>query len=194
VGGGRPIPVDVRIIAASNRDLSRRTAEGQFREDLWYRLNVFPITLPPLRERRADIPALAQHFVSQFAEQMGRELPTLSPGLTAALMRSDWPGNVRELQNYIERLMAMTRGDVLHPDPLPDDLEKRALDGRRIDAGGSLRRMVEALEKREVLQALDRNQGNQVRAAKELGLTEQSLRYRLRKYGQPVARQIRRTR
>jgi len=194
VGGGRPIPVDVRIIAASNRDLSRRTAEGQFREDLWYRLNVFPITLPPLRERRADIPALAQHFVSQFAEQMGRELPTLSPGLTAALMRSDWPGNVRELQNYIERLMAMTRGDVLHPDPLPDDLQKRALDGRRIDAGGSLRRMVEALEKREVLQALDRNQGNQVRAAKELGLTEQSLRYRLRKYGQPVARQIRRTR
>jgi len=194
VGGGRPIPVDVRIIAASNRDLSRRMAEGQFREDLWYRLNVFPITLPPLRERRADIPALAQHFVSQFAEQMGRKPPALLPSLTAVLMRSEWPGNVRELQNYIERLMAMTRGDELHPDPLPDDLVKRASDGRRIDDTGSLRRMVETLEKREVQLALDRNQGNQVRAAHELGLTEQSLRYRLRKYRGPEGRRIRRSR
>jgi len=194
VGGGRPIPVDVRIVAASNRDLSRRMAEGEFREDLWYRLNVFPIELPPLRDRRADIPALAQHFLDLFAEQMGRELPTMSPGLIEVLMRSDWPGNVRELQNYIERLMAMTRGDVLHPNPLPDDLAKRAQDDKRAGGAGSLRQMVEALEKREVLRALDRNQGNQVRAAKDLGLTEQSLRYRLRRYRHPDARRNRRPR
>jgi transcriptional regulator with GAF, ATPase, and Fis domain len=194
VGGGRPIPVDVRIIAASNRDLSRRRAEGEFREDLWYRLNVFPIELPPLRDRRADVPALAQHFVEQFAEQMGRELPVLSPALMEMLMRSNWPGNVRELENYIARLLAMTRGNVLQPNPLPDDLEKSVRDGRRAEESGSLRRMVAALERREVLQALDRNQGNQVRAARDLGITEQSLRYRLRKYGGHGSRRNQRTR
>jgi len=109
-------------------------------------------------------------------------------------MRSDWPGNVRELQNYVERLMAMTPGNVLHPSPLPDDLQQRALDGQRAEPGGSLRERVEALERRQVLEALERHRGNQSRAARELGLTEQSLRYRLRKYDGPSARRFRRTR
>src|SRR5262249_34190658 len=134
------------------------------------------------------------HFAALFAGQMGRETPTLSPALNAVLMRSDWPGNVRELQNYVERLMAMTPGSVLEPAPLPDDLLQRALDGQRGDPGGSLRDRVEALERRQVLEALERHRGNQSRAARELGLTEQSLRYRLRKYDGLPTRRFRRPR
>jgi Nif-specific regulatory protein len=194
VGGGRSIPVDVRIIAATNRDLGRGIEEGTFRADLWYRLNVIPIEMPALRDRKADIPSLAQHFVAAFAGQQEREVPALSPGLIAVLMQSDWPGNVRELQNYIERLMAMTPGKVLHPDPLPHDLRQRAQVAARGERGRSLEELVADLEKRHVLDALDRNAGNQVRAARELGLTEQSLRYRLRKYALHQARRLRRVR
>src|SRR5262249_54556710 len=138
VGGERSIAVDVRVIAASNRDLARRMAEGRFREDLWYRLNVLPIEVPPLRERKADIPALAQHFAGRVAREMGRDLPVLSPALIAALMLSDWPGNVRELENYIERLMAMTPGNVLEPSPPPRDLQARARGGAQGEPSGSL--------------------------------------------------------
>src|SRR5206468_2051751 len=194
VGGDRTIPVDVRVIAASNRDLARRMAEGAFRQDLWFRLNVIPIEVPPLRERKADIPALAQHFAAMFAREMGRELPALSSKLIAVPMQSDWPGNVRELQNYIERLMAMTPGKVLEPSPLPQDLEPRANGAPPAERAGKLEDMVAELEKRHVLAALDRHQGNQVRAARDLGLTEQSLRYRLRKYRMASSRRFRRTR
>jgi transcriptional regulator with GAF, ATPase, and Fis domain len=195
VGGGRALDVDVRVIAATNRDLVQKIADGSFREDLWYRLNVVPIEMPPLRERKADIPALALHFAAVFAGQQGREVPELSPTLLAVLMQSDWPGNVRELQNYIERLMAMTAGRVLHPKPLPHDLERRAR-GRlpHLDRDRPLGDQVAELERRQVLGALERNLGNQSRAARELGLTEQSLRYRLRKYAINKGRRFRRTR
>jgi transcriptional regulator with GAF, ATPase, and Fis domain len=185
VGGGRAIPVDVRIIAATNRDLARGIAEGTFREDLWYRLNVIPIEMPRLRERKADIPQLAQHFAAVFAGQQEREVPSLSPGLIAVLMQSDWPGNVRELQNYIERLLAMTPGKVLHPDPLPNDLKQRAQFKARSERGRKLEDLVAELEKRHVLEALDRNAGNQTRAARELGLSEPGFRRRLQKYAIP---------
>ena len=121
-------------------------------------------------------------------------MPALSPGLIAVLMQSDWAGNVRELQNYIERLMAMTPGKVLYPDPLPHDLRQRAQLAARGERGRSLEELVAELEKRHVLDALDRNSGNQVRAARELGLTEQSLRYRLRKYALHQSRRLRRVR
>src|SRR5436190_7398250 len=101
VGGGRPIPVDVRIIAATNRDLRRLVEDGKFREDLYFRLNVIPIEMPPLRDRKADIPALAQHFVRYFAQQQDRGVPEISRKLMSLLTQSDWPGNVRELRNYI---------------------------------------------------------------------------------------------
>src|SRR5207344_2712410 len=123
--GGKPVAVDVRIIAASNRDLRRLVDSGQFRQDLYYRLNVIELELPPLRERKADVPALVHHFVKGFARDQAREEPALSPDFLAVLMQSDWPGNVRELQNYIERIMAMTPGPVLRPEPPPRDLERR---------------------------------------------------------------------
>ena len=195
VGSGRAVDVDVRVIAATNRDLTKAIAEGRFREDLWYRLNVVPIEMPPLRDRKADIPALAQHFAAVFSAQQGREVPQLSESLLAVLMQSDWPGNVRELQNYIERLMAMTAGRVLQPKPLPNDLERRSRSRlSHAERARPLNDLVAELERRQVQGALERNDGNQSRAARELGLTEQSLRYRLRKYAIAKARRFRRLR
>jgi len=193
VGGGRAIPVDVRIIAATNRDLRRLVEEGGFREDLFFRLNVIPIEMPPLRERKADIPALAEHFVRYFAGQHERPMPEISRKLVSVLMASDWPGNVRELRNYIERVMAMTPGRVLSPMPLPKDLEPM---GSRVRPQRG-RRLTETLadaESRAIRDALERANGNQSKAARELGMTEQSMRYRMRKYGLERSRQSRRPR
>jgi Nif-specific regulatory protein len=182
VGGGKPIAVDVRIIAATNRDLTKALEDGSFREDLFYRLNVIQIEVPPLRDRKADIPALAQYFVAHFAEQQEREVPQLPAEFLAALMQSDWPGNVRELQNYIERILAMSPGPVLYPDPPPRDLESRA-GTIRVGHGRRLSEVVARLERKLVSDALDRAHGNQSLAARELGMTEQSIRYKIRKYG-----------
>jgi Nif-specific regulatory protein len=193
VGGGHPIPVDVRIVAATNRDLRRSLEEGAFREDLYYRLNVIPIEVPPLREHKADIPAMAHHFAEQLARQQEREVPQLSADFLAALMQSDWPGNVRELQNYIERVMALTSGSVLRPDPLPRDVEARS-SRLRLGRGRHLSDVVGEVERRLIREALDRSGGNQSRAARSLGLNEQTLRYRLRKYGGEIVRENRRTR
>src|SRR5690606_29620653 len=113
VGGTRDIRVDVRIVAATNRDLARAMAEGAFREDLFYRLNVVSVTIPPLRERRDDVPALAAHFVARAAREAGVRAPRLSEGAIRALTRHAWPGNVRELQNAIERAVVLARSDVL---------------------------------------------------------------------------------
>jgi transcriptional regulator with PAS, ATPase and Fis domain len=194
VGGGKAIAVDVRIIAASNRNLRKLVEEGAFREDLFYRLNVIPIEVPPLRDRKADIPALTHHFLELFARQQDRRVPELSPDFMAALMQSDWPGNVRELQNYIERVLAMNPGDMLYPHPLPRDLEMRAGGGVRLTRGRHLPAQVEDLERRMIDEALARARGNQSHAARELGLTEQSLRYRLRKYALDHVRKKRRVR
>jgi len=191
VGGGTAMPIDVRVIAASNRDIVRMVESGGFREDLYHRLNVIPIEIPPLRERKADIPALAEHFARQFAEQQQRPVPVLSPELLAALMQSDWSGNVRALQNYIERIMAMSSEPVLFPRPLPRDLAgapAARLHGRKLEA------QVEELEQRAINEALKRAGGNQSEAARQLGLTEQSMRYRLRKYAMAAARRKSRTR
>ena len=113
LGGGHTLQVDVRIIAATNQDLGRMVQERKFRADLYYRLNVFPMTLPPLRERRQDIPLLAEHFVQKFAEQQGKAIDTIPDDVMAALEEHDWPGNIRELQNIIERGVIMTTGPVL---------------------------------------------------------------------------------
>ncbi len=180
VGGGKPISVDVRIIAATNQDLRRKIEEGSFREDLYYRLNVLPIEVPPLRERKADVPALARSFAAHFAKQQDRDVPDLAPDFLAALMQSDWPGNVRELQNYVERVMAMTPGRVLHPRPMPRDLESRGTRPRPA-RGGKLRDHFVELEREIIEEALLRSEGNKSKAARELGMTEQTLRYRLKK-------------
>jgi DNA-binding NtrC family response regulator len=193
VGGGPPIPVDVRIMAATNVDLRRKVDEGAFREDLYYRLNVIPIEIPPLRERKADIPALARHFVELYAQQQERKVPRLSRELMTALVQSDWPGNVRELQNYIERVLAMTPGDTLYPNPPPRHPgDQQVLLRRR--RGSTLEDLVKELECSAIADTLERVQGNQSLAARELGMTEQSLRYRIRKYRLDGARQNRRIR
>jgi transcriptional regulator with GAF, ATPase, and Fis domain/tetratricopeptide (TPR) repeat protein len=193
VGGGKPVQVDVRVIAATNQDLRARIREGKFREDLFYRLAVIPIDIPPLRERKADIQPLAIRFLGDLATAQQRKTPDMSPEFVAALLRSDWPGNVRELQNYVERVLAMTPGHVLEPKPLPRDLEERA-GTVRLKAGRRLGDMVEELERKLIREALDRADGNQSRAARELGLTEQSMRYRIKKYTLESAREKQRTR
>jgi len=187
VGGGKPISVDVRIIAATNRDLRRQIDEGRFREDLFYRLNVIPIEVPALRDRKADIPALARHFAAHFAEQWEREIPEMSAPFLAALMQSDWPGNVRELFNYVERIMAMQPGRILQPNPLPRDLHDRPTPVR-LGRGRRMADLVGDLERKLMLEALERARGNQTLAARELGLSEPTFRYRLRKHGVAAAR------
>jgi transcriptional regulator with GAF, ATPase, and Fis domain len=193
VGGSKPVPVDVRIIAATNGDLRRLIQQKRFREDLFYRLNVIPIEVPPLRERKADIPALAHHFAGHFAKQQERPVPELSHEFLAALMQSDWMGNVRELQNYVERVMAMNPGGTLRPNPLPQDLEERG-SALKVKDSRRLGDVVAELERRALVEALQKARGNQSVAARALGLTEQSLRYRMRKYGLPSPRQILRVR
>jgi transcriptional regulator with GAF, ATPase, and Fis domain/tetratricopeptide (TPR) repeat protein len=193
VGGGRPVPVDVRVIAATNQDLREMVRQKKFREDLYYRLAVIPIELPPLRERKADIPALAAKFLREFAEAQQRPVPEMSPAFIAALLQSDWPGNVRELQNYVERVLSMTTDQVLQPKPLPNDLRDRA-GTIRVRGGRKLLDMVSDLERNQLREALGRANGNQSLAARELGLTEQSMRYKIRKYRLESAREKRRVR
>jgi transcriptional regulator with GAF, ATPase, and Fis domain len=192
VGGDRAVSVDARIVAATNADLHERIETGRFRDDLYYRLRVLDIELPPLRDRKADVPALAQHFLEQFCERDKRPVPRMLPQFVAVLMQSDWPGNVRELQNYVERVLARTVGHVLFPDPLPFDLQKGAaipfLGPRRLPDA------IAELERRMVREAVDRHEGNQSGAARELDISEQALRYKLRKYSLPSARENLRTR
>ncbi len=193
VGGGKPIPVDVRVIAATNKDLRRGIEEGKFREDLFYRLNVIPIEVPALRERKADIPALARHFVEHFSRLQERDVPEMSPEFLAALVQNDWPGNVRELQNYVERVMAMTPGKILQPFRASGEAEERS---PRAQALGKRRLgdLLAEVERRAIAEAMERARGNQSLAARELGLTEQTLRYRLKKQGVAGSRKISRLR
>jgi formate hydrogenlyase transcriptional activator len=114
LGGTRTIRVDVRLVAATNRDLAQMAADGRFRNDLYYRLNVFPVVLPPLRERREDIPMLARHFTQRFAMRMGRPIETIPASVMDALVRYPWPGNIREMQNVIERAVILSPGPALH--------------------------------------------------------------------------------
>ncbi len=193
VGTDRTISADVRVIAATNRDLELEVREGRFRQDLFYRLNVIHIEVPPLRERKSDVLLLAQHFLEKWAAQMNRDVPRMSKELSAALIQSDWPGNVRELEHYMERLLAMTPGEVLRPDPPPRDLAE----GPDTTASDSTRRLIEAvelLEVRLIREALDEAEGNQSLAARTLGVPETTLRYRLRKYARHFSRENRRTR
>jgi DNA-binding NtrC family response regulator len=185
VGSGQSLAVDVRLIAATHQDLEQRVREGSFREDLYYRLNVVSVALPALRQRRRDIPVLAEHFLAQYAEENGKQMREVSKEAMDLLMRYDYPGNVRELQNIIERAVVMARGDVVTRGELPPEvLRGRARDEvASFDAAGlSLRNQVENLEKKAIVEALDKAGGVQSRAAETLGITERNLRYKLKKY------------
>ena len=185
VGGTERIRVDVRIVAATNHDLERAVREGRFREDLYYRLNVIPITLPPLRDRRTDIPLLVEHFLKKYASpSQGR---TVSTEALEMLMAYDWPGNVRELESVIERALLLGESDSILPEDLPGAVRTRPSTPRGdvpIDipeTGIDL----EAVERALILKALDRAGGNVTRAARLLGLSRRTLQYRLEKIQAP---------
>ncbi len=189
VGGTEDIRVDVRIISATNKDLEEAVREKRFREDLFYRLNVIQIKLPPLRERKEDIPLLADHFLKKYSEELGKSITRISPEALQFLMNYDFPGNVRELQNIIERAVALETGPELTLQNLSSYLENQ-LPARRSpfeielpEEGIDLEKVVADLEKMLLLKALDRAKGVKKKAAELLHINFRSMRYRLEKYG-----------
>jgi transcriptional regulator with PAS, ATPase and Fis domain len=181
VGSSRAVTVNVRILAASHRPLEALIKSGQLREDLYYRLNVVTILIPPLRERRADLALLIDHFLRRFAEKNGKTIRGLTHEARDILLRYDYPGNVRELENLIERAVVLTRDDVIGSGDLPLTLQDPEItDG---DRDTTLTVAVEALERRMIRDTLVRVDGVQIRAAELLGISERGLRYKLIKYG-----------
>ncbi|HCF57537.1 MAG TPA: sigma-54-dependent Fis family transcriptional regulator [Myxococcales bacterium] len=178
VGEDRARKVDVRILAATHRDLKERVASGQFREDLFYRLNVVHLAIPPLRERPEDIRVLARHFLARFAERFGVELPAVSDALYGRLAAWPWPGNVRELENAIERMVALSPDGELDQSLLPEARETEA--GPR---GLTLKQRVEAYERGLIVEGLKASRGNRSEAARALGISRVTLHDKLRKYG-----------
>jgi len=182
LGGTKTIKVDVRLIAATNRDLRAALEEGTFREDLYYRLNVVPIDIAPLRERKEDIPDLVNLFISRFAGDSGKTVESISPQAMQILVNYHWPGNVRELQNIIERACALAKGTVLEPEDIHIDARpsKSAAVGNGFLPDGMT---LEQWEDEMVQEALRRASGNKSQAARLLGLSRNALRYRLSKIG-----------
>lgn len=181
VGGNTTISVDLRVIAATNRNLSDMVAEGTFREDLYYRLNVFPITIPPLRERGSDIITLADYFVSRFSREMGIDVKRISTPALNMLHSYHWPGNVRELENVIERAILLSEDGVIHGYNLPPSLQAPVVGDPDIPAG-SLEARLNAIEYELIVDALKLHQGNMTEAATHLGLTRRVLGLRMAKY------------
>lgn len=184
VGETRPIRVDVRVIAATNRDLEKMIADGTFRDDLYYRLAVVSIRVPPLRERSDDIPLLVDHFLTKHAEKLGRERPTMEKAVYSAFNLYAWPGNIRELENVIERALVLDKDGMLGLDDLPERLrtrEQRVANLRMElpDEGVSL----EDVERELLLAALQKHNWNQTRAAAFLNITRSALLYRMQKFG-----------
>jgi len=181
VGSSRPVKVNVRIMAASHRPLEDLIKAGQLREDLYFRLNVVTILIPPLRERRSDVSLLMDHFLRHFAEKNGKTIRGLTHEARDILLRYDYPGNVRELENIIERAVVLTRDDVIGIGDLPLTVQEPETADR--DGEANLTVAVEALERRMIRDALARSDGVQTHAAELLGMGERALRYKLVKYG-----------
>jgi DNA-binding NtrC family response regulator len=183
VGGTEKIEVDVRIIAATNKNLEQKIKEGTFREDLYYRLNVVSIKIPPLRERKEDILPMIEGFIEKYGKENNKEKFDISKETVDMLMKYNYPGNVRELENIIERAVVLTRGKVITLNDLPMNIkgfkEEKALAAL---GKGTLTEQVEAIEKQLIFDALQESEGNQTKAGKLLGLTERNLRYKLKKY------------
>jgi transcriptional regulator with PAS, ATPase and Fis domain len=182
LGGTRTIKVDVRLIAATNRDLREALEQGTFREDLYYRLNVVPIDIAPLRQRKEDIPDLVNLFIARFAGDSGKPVESITPEAMQILVNYHWPGNVRELQNIIERACALAKGVILRV----DDIHIDARPGRAVNGGGNFLPEGFTLEQWEdemIRESLRRANGNKSQAARLLGLSRNALRYRLSKIG-----------
>jgi two-component system response regulator PilR (NtrC family) len=194
VGGTDEISIDVRVIAATNRDLERQVAENSFREDLYYRLSVIPITVPPLRERREDLPLLVNHFVKKYAPGAGKNVSRVTPDSLSALASYDWPGNVRQLENAIERAVALETGDELNVElPVERARARAAAAGAGTDTisvpagvvlpdGMDMEKYVAEIERSLLKSALQQSNGVQTRAADVLKISYRSFRHLMKKY------------
>lgn len=180
LGGTKTIKVNVRLIAATNRDLAGAVETGSFREDLFYRLNVYPIYLPPLREREADILLLADYFLEKYAHEYGKDIKRISTPAIDALVQYHWPGNVRELENCIERAVLLCEDQVIHGYHLPPTLQTAEQTGTQ--QSHSLNEAVERFERELLIDALKTSRGNMRSAAKALDTTERIFGYKVRKY------------
>ena len=180
MGSSKVLKTDVRVVAATNLNVAQAINKGKFREDLFYRLNVFPLTVPPLRERKTDIPLLIDHFVEKYSERSGHKVVRISTPAIDMLMAYHWPGNVRELRNVIERAGILARGDVVLPEHLPERIRQPEA------AGGQphLLRPLEETEKLAILEALRKCRGNRTHAARLLGISRRTLQTKIKKYAQ----------
>ncbi|MDX1383722.1 MAG: sigma-54 dependent transcriptional regulator, partial [Thermoanaerobaculia bacterium] len=187
VGGNREVAVDTRIIAATNRNLLEMIEEGEFREDLYYRINVIPIHLPPLRQRRDDIPLLVDHFIKKYSEQMAIDAPRISVQAMRQLESYDWPGNVRELENLIERTLALCSSDVIEAGDLPPQVRTGSESGDQQIAlpkeGVDLEELLDEIRRDLMIQALERTNWVQTQAAELLNMSFRSFRYYGKKVG-----------
>jgi two-component system, NtrC family, response regulator HydG len=186
VGGSKTLKVDVRIIAATNKDLEVAVRAGRFREDLLYRLQVFPLSMPPLRERRDDIPLLAEHFLKRYAERHRRRLRGLTPRALDLFMRYDWPGNVRELEHTIERAVILTRGEYITPEELPPTIRALSSDPDAItpqEPPVPVGITLKEVERELIRKTLEHTGGNRTKAAEILGISRATLHNKLREYG-----------
>lgn len=189
LGDTRTVPVNIRVIATTNVSLQNMVEQGRFRADLYYRLNVIPLTLPPLRERQEDIPLLASHFAAKFAKQAGRPTPTLHPDFLAGLQKHTWPGNARELANFMRRVSAMSNGgtvgtEYLGPEFIRPAVTKSSPTALPLQAGTSMRE----LERQLLETTLQLTGGNRTRAAEMLGVSLRTIRNKIREFGLPPRR------
>ena len=185
VGSTKTVKVDIRIITATNRNLEEEVKTGRFREDLFYRLNVVPIPLPPLRERKEDIPLLVEHFLKVYNEKNGRNLQGFHPRALDALMRYAWPGNIRELENVVERSVILSRDDYVPFSELPLPIREATGDSdvKEIREGLRPGMTIREMEKELIVKTLEDNDGNRTRTARVLGITRRTLQHKLKEFG-----------
>lgn len=187
IGGHQTIKVDIRIIAATNRDLQAMVKEGTFREDLFYRLNVIHLILPPLRDRREDISLLANHFLQKFSSENQRDIIDIDPMAMSLLTAWSWPGNIRELSNVIERAVVMNSGPIIFSEDLPPQIRqpvRNAGEAKTAPVGErNLKEEIKRVEKRIIMEVLEQQEGNRTRTALMLGISRRALMYKLQEYG-----------
>jgi len=181
IGGNTTIKINVRVIAATNRNLEGLMQEGKFREDLYYRLNVFPMIIPPLRERKTDIMLLANHFIEKYSKENDKKIIGISKSATDMLMNYHWPGNVRELENCIERAIILSTDGIIHSYHLPHNLQKYD-DSESCRTDGTLREILATMERKIILNELKRFRGNRAKTSRALGITERMIGTRVKKY------------
>ncbi|HRJ79899.1 MAG TPA: sigma 54-interacting transcriptional regulator, partial [Planctomycetota bacterium] len=182
IGAKASKKVDFRLVAATNKDLAEEVRKGSFRQDLFFRINVVTIRLPALRERKEDIPLLVDHFLRRASIESGITPPKLDRGVLRALMTYSWPGNVRELENELKKVVALSDGKKVEASALSPQLRQVAEEESLSEVAGSLKDVVENIEKRKIIEALDRTKGNKSRAAEVLGLSRLGLRKKMERY------------